>query len=150
RLLRFRRLMQFTLGVGRLTSASTVLRLGWVPVCVCAILLCCAAAAPAQSVKDGLPLGTINGIVTDETGAAIAGATVTWSQDGTSASMSVATGSRGEFSVSPVPSGAYHLAVSSPGFARQVVSGIVSAGGTSQLPPIQLRIEFETIAVDVR
>src|SRR5262249_23805336 len=138
--------MPFTLGVGR--QLSTAFRRLRVPVRACAILLRWASTSAAQSVS-GLVPGTITGIVTDESGAAIAGATVTWSQDGTAPSISVATGTSGEFSVSPVPSGAYHLAVSSPGFASRVVSGMVSAGRTAPLPPIQLRIEFDTIAVDV-
>lgn len=141
--------MPFTLGGGH--QASSLHRPS-ILVRVCAILMCCAAAAQgqAQSAKDGSTADTITGIVTDETGAAIAGATVTWSLDGTSASMTVETDASGQFSVSPVASGAYRLVVSSPGFARQIVSGVVTADGAPQLSPIRLRVEFETIAVDVR
>jgi uncharacterized lipoprotein YbaY len=143
--------MTLSLGVGRQPSSLAALHSLRVRLGVCAILLCCASPAAPQSAVDGQPLrGTITGSVTDETGAAIAEATVTWSQDGTSASMSVATGVRGAFSFPLVPSGSYRLAVSSPGFASQIVTGIVTADGTSQLPPIQLRVAFDTISVDVR
>jgi hypothetical protein len=144
--------MTFTFGVsGQICSLAGLRNLS-VQFGVCAILLWCASAsAAAQSAGDGqTPPGTITGTVTDETGAAIAAAMVTWSQDGTSASIRVATGASGQFSLSPVPSGPYHLAISSPGFASQIVSGMVSAGGTSQLPSIRLRVEFDTSSVDVR
>jgi hypothetical protein len=125
----------------------------WVSVGVCAILLCCATACAAASPWTGdgqSPPGTVTGIVTDETGVAIAEATVTWSQDGTSASMTVATDASGQFSFSPVPSGPYRLVVSAPGFASQTVSGVVSADAAAHLSPIRLRVEFDTISVDVR
>jgi hypothetical protein len=114
------------------------------------MLLSCAGAAVAQSVG-GEPArpGTITGVVTDETGTAIGGATVTWSHEATSVTMKVATGMDGRFSLSPVPFGAYQLTVSSPGFADQTVSGVLSADGTSQLPPIRLRLAFDAISVNV-
>ena len=144
-------LMMVTLELNRHASSVSALSSVWVHVGVCAILLCCASPAAPQSVGDSQPLpATITGIVTDETGAAIAGATVTWSQDDISASVRVATGASGQFSFSPVPSGPYRLAVSSPGFASEIVSGMVPPGGTSQQPPIRLRVAFDTIAVDVR
>jgi hypothetical protein len=116
------------------------------------MLLSCAGPAAAQSAgHERMPMrpGTIAGVVTDETGTAIGGATVTWSQKTTSATMKVATGMDGRFSFSPVPSGPYQLTVSSPGFADQTVSGILSADGTSQLPPVRLRLAFDAISVKV-
>jgi hypothetical protein len=117
---------------------------------VWAILLCYASAATSQTVTDGQPLPVIiTGVVTDDSGAAIVGATVRWWQEGTSAEMDVATGADGQFSLSGVRSRAYHLAVSSPGFANQTVSGVLPAGGTSRLAPIRLTLAFDTVSVNV-
>ena len=117
---------------------------------VWAILVCCASTATPQTAADGQPLpGIIIGGVTDDSGAAIVGATVAWSQQGTSAGMEAATGVDGQFSFLRVPSGPYRLVVSSPGFASQTVSGVLPAGGTSRLPPIRLTLALHTISVDV-
>ncbi|HEX7798669.1 MAG TPA: carboxypeptidase-like regulatory domain-containing protein [Vicinamibacterales bacterium] len=113
------------------------------------ILLCCASTATPQTVADGPLSGIITGVVSDDSGAAIAGAAVRWSQEGTSAEMDVATDADGHFSFSGVRSGPYHLSVSSPGFANQTVSGVLPAGATSQLAPIRLTLAFDTVSVNV-
>ncbi|MEO8481966.1 MAG: carboxypeptidase-like regulatory domain-containing protein [Acidobacteriota bacterium] len=116
-----------------------------------AILMGCAATAAPQQRADGPPLrGIISGAVTDEVGTAIVGARVTWSPDGTAGTIGVATSADGGFSLSQVPAGPYRLAVSSPGFADQVVSGVLAAGGSVRLPPIRLTLAFTATSVDVR
>jgi para-nitrobenzyl esterase len=116
---------------------------------VLVILLCCASTATPRA-ADGQPTpGIISGVVTDDSGNPIVGATVTWSQDESSTWMEVTTGVNGEFSVSRVPSGPYRLVVTSPGFANQIVSGVVPAGGTSRLATIRLTLAFNTASVDV-
>jgi hypothetical protein len=115
-----------------------------------AILLCCVSTATPQAVADVQPMpGFITGAVTDGSGTPIVGATVTLSQEGTSAGIDVTTGADGQFSFSGVPSGPYRLAVSSPGFADQTLSGILPAGGTSRLPSIGLTLAFNSTSVDV-
>jgi carboxypeptidase family protein len=117
---------------------------------VWAILLCCTSTATPQTVSDGQPLpGIITGVVSDDSGVAIVGATVRWSQEGTSAEVDVATGADGQFSLSGVRSGPYRLVVSAPGFANQTVSGVLPAGGTSRLAPIRLTLAFDTVSVNV-
>jgi hypothetical protein len=112
--------------------------------------LCCASAATPQAAADGQLLpGIITGIVADDSGAAVVGATVTWSQDGTAARMEVVTGADGQFSFSHVAPGPYHLTASSPGFGNRTLSGVLPQGETSRLPPIRLTIAFNTISVDV-
>ena len=114
-----------------------------------ALVVGVASVAAQQPGANGPPMpGVITGTVTDDSGAAVVRATVTWSQAGT-AGMDVTTGADGQFSFSAVPSGPYRLAVSSPGFANQTVSGLLPAGGTARLPPIRLTLGFGTISVDV-
>src|SRR5262249_15942996 len=137
-------------GVSRQKSSLAALHRLWVCFGVCVMLLCSAIVTAAQLAADEqLASGTITGIVTDETGAPIPAATVTWSQDG-SGSMRAATDANGQFSFSSEPTGPYHLAVSSPGFADEMVSGIVPPTGTEQLQTIRLRVAFSAISVDVR
>lgn len=115
-----------------------------------AIVLCCASPAAPQSASADQPSsGAISGVVTDETGTAIAGATVTWSQDGASAGMTAATTADGRFAFPSVPSGPFRVTVSSPGFATQTVSGVLSPGATSPLGPIRLRLAFDAISINV-
>src|ERR1019366_5583859 len=117
----------------------------WVHVGAWAILLCCVSVAAAE----GQPMpGVITGTVTDDSGATVVGATVTWSQAGT-AGIDVTTGADGQFSFSGVPSGPYRLVVASTGFANRTVSGILTAGGTARLPPIRLTLAFGTTSADV-
>lgn len=115
-----------------------------------ALLLCCASMAAPQSAPQGQPgPGTLTGIVIDETGTAVAGATITWSSQGTSTANRAAAAADGQFSLSPVPAGSYRLTVSSPGFASQTISGELADGAVVQLPPIRLRLAFDAISVNV-
>jgi hypothetical protein len=105
--------------------------------------------ATPQAAGDGQPMeGVITGVVVDDTGAAVIGATISWSQEGT-AEIVVTTGDDGQFAFSRVAAGPYRLTVSSPGFANLTLSGTLSTGGTSRLPPIRLTLAFDTVSVDV-
>jgi hypothetical protein len=117
---------------------------------VLTILLGFGSTATPQIAIDGQPtLGTLTGSVTDDTGTAIAGATVTWSSDETSTGVTATTTADGRFSFAGVPPGPYRLVVSSPGFADQTVSGNLSPAVISQVPPIRLTLAFNTTSVDV-
>jgi carboxypeptidase family protein len=117
---------------------------------VLTILLSFASMASGQAAVNGQALlGTLTGIVTDDSGAAIAEATVTLSPEGTSAGITATATADGRFSFADVPSGPYRLVVSSPGFASQTVSATLPAGVTTELPPIRLTLAFNTTSVDV-
>ncbi|MBW4038790.1 MAG: carboxypeptidase regulatory-like domain-containing protein [Acidobacteria bacterium] len=60
--------------------------------------------------------GAIRGTVTDPQGAAIRGASVTVTSEGTAAVRAVTTDSAGEYTVGLLPPGAYTLNISAPGF----------------------------------
>jgi len=93
--------------------------------------------------------GIVNGTVVDETGAAIAGARVSLTHDGASASIDVVSSADGHFSFPNVPPGPFHLTVSSPGFANRTLSDVLKPGEASNLPPVRLTLTVGNIDVDV-
>src|SRR5215472_9924643 len=71
-------------------------------------------------------LGTISGTVTDSTGAAINGATVTmFNTDRGSVARTVTTSGNGFYTATALPLGGYRVTVSASGFGEQVLSNIV-------------------------
>jgi Carboxypeptidase regulatory-like domain len=89
--------------------------------------------------------GMVNGTIVDDTGAAIAGAKVTLSDEGISPGTDVLSGEDGRFFFSKVSSGPYRLTVSAPGFAEQTVSGVLNFGEVASLPPIRLSLAFGAV-----
>ena len=86
--------------------------------------------------------GTLNGTVVDESGAAVAGATVKYSS-GDRARQNIrdtVSGSDGEFFFPSVAPGFFHLTVSATGFSPQTYSGSVQAGQVETLPEIALNV----------
>ena len=79
------------------------------------------AAAPLLSQVDQ---ATILGIVTDNTGSVVAGASVTVRNTGTDERRVTKTDDRGNYIVQALNIGAYEVSVEHPGFSKQTVSGI--------------------------
>ena len=122
-----------------------------IQVFTCAILLCCASTATPQAVADGQSRpGAVTGLVTDDSGAAIAGVTVAWSQHAATTGTQAVTGADGRFSLSNLPAGPYRLVVSAPGFASRTVSGVLAPGEASRLPPIRLTLALDVASVEVK
>jgi len=69
--------------------------------------------------------GTIVGSVTDSTGAAIPGATVTITNSGTAAKLNQKSGSQGEFTFAQLPIGTYTVSVKQGNFKEFVETGVV-------------------------
>ncbi len=74
---------------------------------------------PSSSLIAQSDAGRITGTVSDITGAAIPGATITVTNTGTNATQTVSSGGNGDFTVSALPNGNYHITVSKQGFATQ-------------------------------
>ncbi|HYH84211.1 MAG TPA: carboxypeptidase regulatory-like domain-containing protein [Pyrinomonadaceae bacterium] len=68
--------------------------------------------------------GTLNGRVTDSSGAAVAGASVTVTNDSTGQSFTATTNDEGVFRTGRLAQGSYSVTVSSTGFAQTVVRGV--------------------------
>jgi hypothetical protein len=118
----------------------------------CAILLLgCASTAAPQTIADGQPpAGAVAGLVTDDGGAAIAGATVVWSQNDAATGRQAVTGVDGQFLLANLSPGPYRLVVSAPGFASREVSGALAPNDSSRLPSIRLTLAFDVTAVEVK
>ena len=118
-----------------------------------AVLLCAAPAVARKRRRRGPEPpcgGIVNGTIVDDTGAAIAGATITlWHDGGVSPAAEVSSRADGQFSFPNVPSGPFRLTVSAPGFADQTVSGALGTGEVSSLPPVRMTLTLSAPAVDV-
>ncbi|HET8668797.1 MAG TPA: carboxypeptidase-like regulatory domain-containing protein [Terriglobales bacterium] len=74
-----------------------------------------AAEPPAQSLTSAA--GTVQGTVTDPTGAVIPNATITLSNPITGYKNSATTDANGQFTIRPVPLNHYHVSATAPGFS---------------------------------
>jgi len=83
------------------------------------VWLCTAAPSLAQ-----VDAGSISGVVTDASGGAINGASVTLANEGTGAELTTTTGSDGGYKFTPVRIGAYKVTATFQGFQTVVQRGI--------------------------
>lgn len=120
---------------------------GWSRIVVAALfLLCVTAAARAQSVRSG----SISGTITDETGAALPGVTVTVSGPALQVPEILQTSqARGEYQVLDLPSGTYRVEYDLSGFAKFVRSEIrLTAGFAARVDVVmKLASVAETVIV---
>src|ERR1700724_3240545 len=103
---------------------------------VAALLMAIALSIPANAQTFR---GTILGTVTDSSGAAVSGATVTVKNTGTGLLRTVSTGDDGSFSVPELPIGTYSVTVEKSGFKTGVVNGISVEVSTERRADIVLQ-----------
>src|SRR5579883_670114 len=108
------------------------------------LLFCAGAPAPAQSIS----AGTITGAVTDPSGSAIAGATVTIQNPVTNYRQSSPTDATGAYRFSNVPLNPYHLTVAVPGFATYTKDIVVRSTVPLDVP-VQLALAGAQTTVQV-
>jgi hypothetical protein len=113
--------------------------LGWACLCL---------GQTPQATPDPAP-GSISGTVVDQSGAVVTGARVTLTGKAQSSSQEVLSGDNGQFFFANVASGAFQLTVTSPGFATQTSSGVLSAGETRIVPQIALAVAANVTDVQV-
>lgn len=112
------------------------------------LLLCVAGASPARG-QATATTGEIEGIVLDESGAAVPGARVTARNVGTGFERTAESGPTGSFRLSLLPLGRYELAARAPGFATLKQGGLeLSASQTLSLR-LGLKIAAVAESVDV-
>ena len=95
----------------------------------------------------GQPMGTVKGILTDDSGAVIPAANVSLANAGTS--KTAQTQADGSYAFTGVAPGQYTVSIAFPGFAPFSRAITVTAGGSVQLP-IQLAIRTEKQEVTVQ
>jgi outer membrane receptor protein involved in Fe transport len=96
------------------------------------IALVCALVVPAAA-----QTATISGTITDQSGAAVPGATVTL--DGPGGTRTAVSGSRGEYSFTNAANGTYKVTAMLPGFAP-ATDDVVVSGSNVELPAITLSL----------
>ncbi|MGB7465915.1 MAG: carboxypeptidase-like regulatory domain-containing protein, partial [Candidatus Acidiferrum sp.] len=119
-------------------------------VCLFTVLtLLTAVPAPGQTFR-----GTILGVVTDSSGAAVPGATVTIKNVDTGLSRTVTTTDDGSYSAPELPIGNYSVTVEKSGFKAGVVNGVRVEVSTEKradvvLQPGQLAQKVEVMGEDL-
>ena len=111
----------------------------------CAAMLLSADLAVAQTFRGG-----IQGVVLDETKAALPGATVTATNTGTGLSRTVETDATGNYFFPELPLGEYDVSATLMGFATQTVKGVRVDASASQRVNFELRPGGVQESVEVR
>src|ERR1700757_2287383 len=84
--------------------------------------------------------GAINGTVTDPSGAAVAGANVTATEDATSVAHNTLSTGDGQFSFQDIPTGVYKLTVSAAGFEQFTAGNVRVTAGNVYTVPVKLAV----------
>src|SRR5260370_17580594 len=79
------------------------------------------------------PTGEITGTITDQSGAAIVGSTITLTNNATGAQRTVLSNDSGNFDIPALPPGSYSIRVESKGFRNEDRKGVKLP--LHQLPP---------------
>jgi len=93
--------------------------------------------------------GSVNGTVTDTTGAVIPGAKVTATDISTSAIRETVSSGAGEFLFSDLPQSTYKIKVEAAGFQTTEVSGVQVETGKTYTLPIKLGVTHQSTTVEV-
>lgn len=107
------------------------------------LLLSLAGALSAQQ------LGTLHGVITDESGALVPGAKVTVSNEAGPV-KSVTAGNDGTYSIAGIPPGKYTVQASSPGLVQFAPAMVDISGGSTPALNLQLRVTLEKQEVTVQ
>ena len=93
--------------------------------------------------------GTINGVVTDPTGAVVPNAKVTATDVATSAVRETVSSGAGEFAFSDLPLSSYNIKVQASGFQATEVTGVQVLAGKIYTLPVKLSLAQQAATVEV-
>ncbi len=118
----------------------------WVPAFLTALALLLFPAAPlmAQTFR-----GSINGTITDPSGAVIAGAKVTATDVATAVVQNTVSSGGGEFAFSDLPADIYNIQVIAPGFQTEEINGVQVLAGKIYTLPVKLTVARQATVVQV-
>ena len=105
-----------------------------------------ASMAHAQSSSSG----TVTGVVTDQTGALVVGATVTLTNVTTKTNKTVVTNSKGAYTLVDVPPDTYNITASKPGFATDAIYALAVAVGAQTNASFKMSVGAESTTVEVQ
>src|SRR5580700_446927 len=101
---------------------------------VIALLLCSCLLVPSVLFSQSASTGTVAGIVTDPSGAAIAAATVTLTDKSTNIPRTVSSNENGRYILVDIPAGNYDVSVSKQGFRiSRLTNQVVNVGSALTL-----------------
>ncbi|HVT99618.1 MAG TPA: carboxypeptidase regulatory-like domain-containing protein, partial [Acidobacteriaceae bacterium] len=123
-----------------------IIGLAAIPLAAAAVLLGFAPAASAQAIS--VNGGSIQGTITDTSGAVIAGASVRILATDTGAVVTVTTDASGLYSVGPLNPGNYRVTISAAGFETLVVNTVIRTA-TATPGTFQLKVGSQTQTVEV-
>lgn len=109
-----------------------------------ALLLFVSAPAFAQTFR-----GSINGAITDPTGAVVPGAKVTATDVATAVVQHTVSSGAGEFSFNDLPADTYTIRVDAAGFQRIEVTGVQVLAGKIYTLPVKLTVAQQATVVEV-
>src|SRR5271169_1558273 len=113
---------------------------------ILALVLCCAAFSGwAQTTS----MGTITGLVTDQSAAVVPDATVTVTDTATKEVRTATTNAAGRYVFVNLPPGTYDIAVTKTGFEKVSIPNDVVAVGMVSTENVTLKIGAETQTVEV-
>ncbi len=127
-------------------AVSTLIRRASLLTTAAVALTLLLSAAPLRAQVD---TGTILGTVTDTSGAAVRGATVTMVNEGTNATLATTTGSNGEYKFTPVKIGSYRVTASFQGFQTVAQKNITVNVGENVVADFVLKPGNITETVEV-
>src|SRR5439155_5870364 len=111
-------------------------RMGWRRIVLClGILIMSGVTAIGQ-----LTTGTITGTVTDQSGAAVPGATVTLKNTDTGISRTAQTAENGKYEALSLPAGSYEISAALTGFRTVVHTGISLTVGQNAVVDFALQV----------
>src|SRR6202140_1273789 len=96
-----------------------------------------------------LSTGSINGTVTDPSGAVVSGAKISIINTSTGQSVELTSNSAGAFSTGPLPPGTYKVQVTAKGFSTVSQPVVVQVGNTATVNP-KLAVGQESTVVEVQ
>jgi hypothetical protein len=94
--------------------------------------------------------GTITGTVTDPTGAVIAGATVTVTDESTKAKRSTVTNKQGQFVLVDIQPSNYDITASKTGFETDQIIGLTVSVGTQSTANFKMAVGAESTTIEVQ
>jgi hypothetical protein len=128
-----------------MNQSHTLNRFGLLAICLGLLIVFSAVPAWAQSAT-----GSISGIVTDPSGAAIVNASVKLIQAETNSSQTSATNETGRYSFISVQPGVYALTVTHPGFTQAKMQGQKVEVGTALTLNLTLEVGATSTVVEVK
>ncbi len=111
---------------------------------VLALLLLSSVSSVAQTFR-----GSINGTITDSTGAVVTGARITATEVATAVVREAVSSSGGEYSFNDIPQGSYSIKVAASGFQTTEVTSVQVLAGRIYTLPVKLSVAQQATTVEV-